>query len=68
MKEWAETVYDREAVEKWVHKIQPIFVKEYRKIWNAYTDKMADKGKNFAQRLKDEYNGLKPSDMKHFEN
>ena len=49
MKEWAETVYDQEAVEKWVHKIQPIFVKEYRKIWNAYTDKMADKGKNFAQ-------------------
>ena len=51
MKEWAETVYDREAVEKWVHKIQPIFVKAYRLIWNAYTDKMADtKGKNFAQR------------------
>jgi hypothetical protein len=68
MKEWAETVYDQETIEKWVHKIQPIFVKAYRQIWNAYTDDMANKGKNFAQRLKDEYNGLKPSDMKNFEN
>ena len=60
---WAEMHYDGEEIEKWVYKLQPLFVEAYKRIWDGFTDAMAEEGVNFAQRLKKIY-GQRPSQMK----
>ena len=64
MQVWAESFFSRDEREKWVRKVLPIFTKGYRDIWNKYTDVMADKKVNFAQRLKQEYR-LTPGKLKN---
>ena len=60
---WAEVHYKAEEIERWIHKLQPLFVEAYKRIWDGFTDAMAEKGVNFAQRLKKVY-GQSPSQMK----
>ena len=64
IQDWAHSHFEQEELKKWERRLLPMFIQGYRDIWNKYTDVLADKKKNFAQRLKQEYS-MTPRDLKN---